>query len=432
MKHAKKLMSLFLTLAIILIMIPAAGAAGNTITVSTGDELSQLVESGNIPDGATIYLPSDRYVLPDGCIYFKELYEVKVIGNGKTMILSNDLADMVIAIIDCSNIQFHNLSLGHIPPTPGTNCQAGVVLIENSNTEIDNCGIFGCGQLGISAEDSLVGLRNSAIYDCSWNAIVTQNCDFYADNCSFYGNGKSNISIYEGLFYGPMTIENSFIYNNIEKTVAEPLYGDPLAVAELINCTFYGNSWGGDNTSFADLKYNHWAQANITRASNLGILNGMGDGTFQPESQISNAQFAALLTRSFFKSDVASAERAGTSPWYKPNITVATTKGLLNGTKLGFGAASPDDNISRYDMAMMVYNLLSVSGKLPPQYLINDAGQGIEDGGLIPDSYQNAVFACYAANLITGKNGGFFCGDDPMTRAEAATIMLRVIDYING
>ena len=39
-------------------------------------------------------------------------------------------------------------------------------------------------------------------------------------------------------------------------------------------------------TSFSDVPADHWASGYINMATNLGVINGMGDGTFAPEAPV--------------------------------------------------------------------------------------------------------------------------------------------------
>lgn len=51
----------------------------------------------------------------------------------------------------------------------------------------------------------------------------------------------------------------------------------------------------GTDTQFTDVKGDHWASGYITSAVASGIINGMGDGTFAPDSNITYAQAMKML-----------------------------------------------------------------------------------------------------------------------------------------
>ena len=51
----------------------------------------------------------------------------------------------------------------------------------------------------------------------------------------------------------------------------------------------------GMKQSFADVDENHWANGYISTAVSLGIVNGMGDGTFAPKATVTRAQSAKVV-----------------------------------------------------------------------------------------------------------------------------------------
>ena len=59
---------------------------------------------------------------------------------------------------------------------------------------------------------------------------------------------------------------------------------------------------------FYDLPADHWAQEEIRRAVDAGVVNGYGDGSFQPTRDVTAAQFCAMLSRSFLAEEYAAAK----------------------------------------------------------------------------------------------------------------------------
>ena len=175
--------------------------------------------------------------------------------------------------------------------------------------------------------------------------------------------------------------------------------------------------------TFSDVPASHWSFESVQRATDLGLLNGTGGGKFSPDKTMTYAEFAAMLTRAFYHNDVAAQGTGG--QWYTPNINVAQAKGLLNGTR--YASAGPNTIIDRYDMAMMIYNLQAQLGQLPSQAQISAAQGSIKDWSTVPAAYQQAVAASYATGMITGTGTGNFDGSKTMTRAEAATVLVRLL-----
>lgn len=52
----------------------------------------------------------------------------------------------------------------------------------------------------------------------------------------------------------------------------------------------------GEDGSFSDTN-GHWADAVIRALHRAGIVNGTGNGTFNPDQEITRAEMAAILAR---------------------------------------------------------------------------------------------------------------------------------------
>lgn len=197
-------------------------------------------------------------------------------------------------------------------------------------------------------------------------------------------------------------------------------------------------------TPFTDVSEDHWASANIQRAYTLGIVTGVGDNRFAPDTAVTNAEFATLMTRAFYPGVIEgyNAFYGESSTWWTPYIESAYAKSLLSGTTVlttrESGNYAWDDSvvtsaINRYDMAQAMYNLVVKEGViLPDEATVNAAKTAIADWSSVPERYQTAVATCFAAGLISGVGDGVFSGEANMTRAQAATVLCRLIDYTAG
>ena len=55
---------------------------------------------------------------------------------------------------------------------------------------------------------------------------------------------------------------------------------------------------------FPDVSTEHWAYADIQKASGYGLIQGLEDGTFRPEETLNRASFVTILQRMFSWEDV--------------------------------------------------------------------------------------------------------------------------------
>lgn len=120
-------------------------------------------------------------------------------------------------------------------------------------------------------------------------------------------------------------------------------------------------------TSFSDVPISHWAFDEIETAVDKGITNGYSDGTFKPANSVTKNQFAVMLSRAFFPEDVAANQKIDDGqPWYWANLKTLNDRGLLEGTNLSDPnnwATRGGYSISRYEMAVLMYNILGEFGK---------------------------------------------------------------------
>lgn len=83
----------------------------------------------------------------------------------------------VLCFLNCSNIHVVGFTAGHTVE-PGS-CTGGVLFFENSqDILIENCGLFGCGTLGVIGYSSKnMQIVNNEIYECSIGGVEFTNCD---------------------------------------------------------------------------------------------------------------------------------------------------------------------------------------------------------------------------------------------------------------
>lgn len=111
------------------------------------------------------------------------------------------------------------------------------------------------------------------------------------------------------------------------------------------------------DAQFSDVPFSHWAYKEIGTAAGLGIINGLGDGTFTPDASVSTEQFVKMLL--CLAGYQEKAEALGGYP--AGYMMQGTTLGILDGVTAREAA-------TRGDVALMVYNLLDVPVFEPENY----------------------------------------------------------------
>lgn len=97
----------------------------------------------------------------------------------------------------------------------------------------------------------------------------------------------------------------------------------------------------------------HWAQANITALVDQQIISGYPNGTFRPDATISRAEFTTILVKAFnYQPQNGKVFYDTQQHWARDYIATAQSYGLVSG--LAENSFGPDTPITREQMAAMV------------------------------------------------------------------------------
>lgn len=158
-----------------------------------------------------------------------------------------------------------------------------------------------------------------------------------------------------------------------------------------------------DNSKdFADTQ-NHWAKDAIDFVSARGLVNGMNETTYAPDSSTTRAQLWTILAR---QND---ADLSGGNTWYEKAQNWSKAKGISDGT-------DPDGAINRAQMVTMLWRAMGQPA----------AGSAASFTDVPTDSYYAQAVAWAVEHGITsGVGGGRFDPDAACTRAQIAAFLYR-------
>lgn len=174
----------------------------------------------------------------------------------------------------------------------------------------------------------------------------------------------------------------------------------------------------------------HWAAPLISALEARGIVAGDLDGRFDPNGSLTRAQLAKLLVvgignqadaqlLSRYDSRFADIPRWHWANGYIEALSeMAVTEGYPDGT---FG---PSDTVTRAQLAVFLVRALGLEDQAWSMHLIPTM---YADDAEIPDWARGAVHVALSDGVMNGFEGGVFRPLQPVTKAEGATALLRLL-----
>jgi len=172
-----------------------------------------------------------------------------------------------------------------------------------------------------------------------------------------------------------------------------------------------------------------WAGRAIQVVAAKGAIQGKADGVFAPKANVTRAEFAKMLVRALDLENGSAKEGftdVNPSDWFAPYVAAAAKLEIINGrSAMKF---DPNAKITRAEMATMITRALKITQGAKDVTDIDAALKGFADASKINASLKAGV-AFAAANDIVKGNAGKFLPNDSASRAEAAVIIYRSLNF---
>lgn len=207
--------------------------------------------------------------------------------------------------------------------------------------------------------------------------------------------------------------------------------GAPIAQNPVKDIEKDDKSNAGDKAEYTDLDGVEWAKDAIVKLTELGIVNGRGDGIFDPDTLVKREEFVKMMVLAceIATDDNAKCEFSDVADgtWFTPYISAGVATGAING--LGDGSFGVGKTITRQNMATLVYKFgLYKKTEFPTG---TDIGK-FTDRAAISEYAKEAVSKLNACGIVNGMGDLSFAPKSGATRAQAAVIVYRMIEYMKG
>lgn len=165
---------------------------------------------------------------------------------------------------------------------------------------------------------------------------------------------------------------------------------------------------GSITLPFLDVSTGAWYYDSVVYVYDKGLMTGVTDSAFGPETTMTRAMFWTVLAR------MDGRVVDGGTPWYAKAQAWALDSGVSDGT-------DPNGTITREQFVTMLWRYAgtpSVSGSLA----------GYPDAASVSSWAADAMRWAVSRGIIEGGDGGMLSPAAPITRAQAATILMRYVE----
>ena len=162
----------------------------------------------------------------------------------------------------------------------------------------------------------------------------------------------------------------------------------------------------------------HWAEKTLDEWQDEGLIDGYGDGSFQPNGTVTRAEFAKLVNRTmgFTAESEISFSDVTERDWFHAEVARAVAAGYARGSG---GLFRPNQPVTRAEAAAMLARAAGLAAK-------EERADAFADAASIPAWARGSVGAAAEAGYMTGYPDGTFGALGSITRAEAVVTLDRV------
>lgn len=202
-----------------------------------------------------------------------------------------------------------------------------------------------------------------------------------------------------------------------------------LSVAALVSASSAAMA-----ASYTDVPENAWYTGYVNKISELKGFAGYEDNTFRPDNQITQEEFVKTVV-ALTVGEQPEATGENTEPkrswkncwdsWAQPYLNKAMEMGLI----------TEEDTDFRYNGLPCTRGNMAKIATRAFEYLkeedIADTSTyatKLKDYSDIPDKFKKYVLQAYGKGIISGYEDGTFRSDGILTRAEASSVLVRLID----
>ena len=290
--------------------------------------------------------------------------------------------------------------------------------------------------------DTQVPITANTIFTAVWSYIPPANPNYRIDIPTAEGGtvtadpaaAKAGATVTltaipdEGYAVGTITVTDRFgdavkVTENADGTYTFTMPNGQVTV----KATFVETEEPAPAMPFTDVKEGDWFYEEVLYAYENGLMNGVGDNRFAPNSATTRGMLVTILYR--LEGEPAVTGEAGfddvaAGQWYTDAVIWAAANDIVNG--IGDNQFGPENTLTREQLVTMLYRYAQNKG-----YDVTASADlsGYPDAGQIQSWAQEAMTWAVAEGIVEGMDGNLNPAGHA-TRAQIATILMRFCEGV--
>lgn len=184
---------------------------------------------------------------------------------------------------------------------------------------------------------------------------------------------------------------------------------------------------------FADVPNTAWYSSSVNTAVSLGLMNGMGNDEFQPDTKLSRGMLVVLLYRLAGEPETTGQTTltdVNSGSWYEDAVIWAEETGITTGYP--DGTFAPNESVNREETAVFFHRYAELADYTDD---VQSKLTGFLDVDGVSDYAVDSMAWAVENEILSGNSiNGTVCLDSQgtATRAQGATILVRFYNNFVG
>lgn len=177
---------------------------------------------------------------------------------------------------------------------------------------------------------------------------------------------------------------------------------------------------------FTDVKENDWFYDSVKYAYENDLMKGISNTEFAPDSDVTRAMFVTVIYR--MENEPQTGKCAFTDvesgSYYENAVAWTNENGIVSG--ISEDCFAPNEPITREQMAAIIYRYAAFKG----YDITTSSNTSYTDNDNISDYAKDAVIWAAEKYVMTGNTDGSFAPKANTTRAQTASVFMRMVENL--